>query len=405
MSPMGDDDIKGRTKRELLEIARRKELPGRSRMAKQELIDAIQELDGEATRSDPARDAPPGIRLPGIDPDERREARAKREALYERIAGLVDQERRCPWRSVEGHPCGLPTVVGHDHCGLHGGGDIYDTAIPITGALGFPTWPTLWRHLQLATYDIDPIGLDPVVAEMAWHVLNGFYFDYFRVRVDGIENVPLDGAAMLVANHGGAALPYDAAMLALSVLNEAPLPRRVRIIGTEIFNMLPWISHMYRKAGAAYATRADARHLLDRGAILGVFPEGESGFMKPVWQAYQVQRFGRGGFVELAEETGTPIVPVAIVGSEEVHPAVGVSRRLARLVRFFFPQQRVEEIAVFLNPVPLPVRWHIRFLPQVEAENPGSAPEPLQMLERTEEIRRSVQVALDEMLAERRTAF
>jgi 1-acyl-sn-glycerol-3-phosphate acyltransferase len=304
--------------------------------------------------------------------------------------------------SIEGHPCGLPLVVGAEACGLHGGGDIHDTAVPLTGELGFQTWPTLWRHLFLATYDVDPIGLDPIVAEMAWHVVNGLYFDYFRVEVEGIEHVPMDRPALLVANHGGAALPYDAAMLSLAVMNEAPLPRRVRVIGTEIFNMLPWVSHLYRKVGAAYATREDAALLLERGHLVGVFPEGERGFMKPVWEAYRLQRFGRGGFVALAEEAKAPIVPVAIVGSEEVHPAVMVSRRLARLVRLFFPEQRVEEIAVFLNPLPLPVRWHIRFLQPVEAR--GDA-DPLGMLERTEEVRRSVQDTLDAMLAERRTAF
>jgi 1-acyl-sn-glycerol-3-phosphate acyltransferase len=171
------------------------------------------------------------------------------------------------------------------------------------------------------------------------------------------------------------------------------------VSATEIFNMLPWVSHMYRKVGAVYATHEDARHLLERGALLGVFPEGESGFMKPVWQAYHVQRFGRGGFVQLAEQTGTPIVPVAILGAEEVHPAVAVSKRLAQLVRFIFPQQRVEEIAVFLNPVPLPVRWRIRFLPPVMPENPGVE------LERSEDIRRSVQTSLDTLLAGRGTAF
>jgi hypothetical protein len=96
---------------------------------------------------------------------------------------------------------------------------------------------------------------------------------------------------------------------------------------------------------------------------------------------------------------------VAILGAEEVHPAVAVSKRLAQLVRFIFPQQRVEEIAVFLNPIPLPVRWHIRFLPPVMPDNPGVEPDPLRMLERSEEIRRMVQISLDTMLAARGTAF
>ena len=401
---MNRDELSSLTKTELLARARAVDLRGRSKMTKAQLVEAL-----TATESveDPSLEVEPGpmIPIPGVSQEDRVEARARRTDLYDRLAGLVDQDQRCRWRSIEGHGCGLPIVRGGDACTLHAGRDRYDTAVPITGRLGFDTWPTLLRHLHLATYDIDAIGLDPVVHEMAWHLLNGIYYDYFRVEVEGIENVPMDGPAMIVANHGGAALPYDAAMLALAVLNEAPRPRRVRVSATEIFNMLPWVSHMYRKVGAVYATHEDARHLLERGALLGVFPEGESGFMKPVWQAYHVQRFGRGGFVQLAEQTGTPIVPVAILGAEEVHPAVAVSKRLAQLVRFIFPQQRIEEIAVFLNPVPLPVRWRIRFLPPVMPENPGVEPDPLRMLERSEDIRRSVQTSLDTLLAGRGTAF
>ena len=391
-------------KTELLDQARAIGLRGRSRMTKAELVEAL--IESERVEGNVAEDeVGPMIPIPGVSQEDRVEARARRNGLYDRLANLVDQDRRCQWRSIEGHGCGLPVVRGGEACALHSGRDRYDTAVPITGRLGFDTWPTLLRHLHLATYDIDAIGLDPVIHEMAWHILNGIYYDYFRVEVDGVENIPMDGPAMIVANHGGAALPYDAAMLALAVLNEAPRPRRVRVSATEIFNMLPWVSHMYRKVGAVYATHEDARHLLQRGAMLGVFPEGESGFMKPVWQAYHVQRFGRGGFVQLAEQTGTPIVPVAILGAEEVHPAVAVSKRLAQLVRFIFPQQRVEEIAVFLNPVPLPVRWRIRFLPPVVPENPGVEPDPLRMLERSEDIRRSVQSSLDTLLAGRGTAF
>ncbi len=390
-------ELELRTKRELLEMAREEDVGGRSTMTKAELVDALAEpkpLD--------SADHDRAIAIPGIAPEDRAEAKARRTALYERLASFVDRSRSCGWVSLEGHPCGLPVIADSDACGLHGNGTIYDAAIPLTGRLGFDTWPTLWRQLFLATYDVDPVGLDPVIAEMAWHLLNGLYFDYFRVEVEGIENVPMSGAAVIVGNHGGAALPYDAAMLNLAVMNEAAVPRRVRVMATEIFNMLPVVSHMYRKTGAAYAAREDARHLLARGHLLGVFPEGERGFMKPVWEAYRVQRFGRGGFVELAEEAKAPIVPVAIVGSEEVHPAVTVSKRLARLVKLFFPEQRVEEIAIFLNPVPLPVRWHLRFLEPVD---PGGDLDPLAMLEKTEDIRRLVQSALDEILANRTTAF
>lgn len=373
-------------------------------MTKAQLVDALTQMEGGEPGNDDRRSAGP-FRIPGVSRDDRSEAGARRTTLDERLAALVDQSVRCRWRSIEGHGCGLPVVRGTDACTLHSGLSGYDVAVPATGHLGFSAWPTLFRHLHLATYDVDPIGLDPVIHEMGWHVLNGLYFDYFRVVVEGIENIPTEGAAMLVANHGGAALPYDAAMLALAVLNSAPLPRRVRVSATEIFNMLPWVSHMYRKVGGVYASREDARQVLRRGGLLGVFPEGESGFMKPVWQAYHVQRFGRGGFVHLAEATGVPIVPVAILGAEEVHPAVAVSKRLAQLVRLVFPQQRVEEIAIFLNPLPLPVRWRIRFLPPVMPEHPEREPDPLRVLERSEEIRRSIQTALDALLAARGTPF
>jgi len=345
------------------------------------------------------------IPLPGISPEDRAEARVRRAALDERLSRFVDQSTHCSWTSIEGHPCGLPVLVDADKCGLHGDGSISDKPIPLTGSLSFSAWPTLWRHLTLATYDPDSFGLDPVIAEMTWNVLNSLYYDYFRVEVEGIENVPSDGGAVLVANHGGAAIPYDSAMLALAVMNEAEPPRRVRVVGTEIFNMLPFVSHLYRKVGAAYATRDDARELLKRGHLLGVFPEGERGFMKPVWEAYRVGRLGRGGFADLAQDAGVPIVPVAIIGSEEVHPAVMVSKRLAQLVRLVFPEQRVEEIAIALNPFPLPIRWKIRFLTPVEASEDGERIDGLEQLERVEDVRRSIQSALDDMLASRTTAF
>lgn len=401
------------TKAELLAIARERDLAGRSNMSKAELVDALAEEPvaedaGPADRTDRHSSPEPGlgpIPLPGVSPEDRAEAKERRAALHDRLSRLVDPRSRCPWKSIEGHPCGLPVVVGTDRCALHGDGRISDLAIPLTGSLGFGSWPTLWRHLTLATYDVDPFGLDPVIAEMAWHITNGLYYDYFRVEVRGIEHIPMDGAAMLVANHGGAALPYDAAMMMLSVMNEAEKPRRVRVIGTEIFNMLPVVSHLYRKVGAAYATRDDALEILTRGHLLGVFPEGEKGFMKPVWDAYRVNRLGRGGFCEIAEEAQVPIVPVAIVGSEEVHPAVMTSKTLARVVRMIFPEQRVDEVAIALNPIPLPIRWKIRFLPPILPSGAPGSLDALDQLERAEDIRRSLQLALDEMLAERRTAF
>jgi 1-acyl-sn-glycerol-3-phosphate acyltransferase len=339
------------------------------------------------------------------DAADRTAAAGRRRTLNDRLAAYFDEGRHCPWTSIEGFRCGLPVIAHADRCALHGGIDIFDVPVPAAGRLGFDTWPTLIRHLLISSYDVDPLGLDPVVAEIAWHLTNTLYFEYFRVEVEGIEHIPTHGPAIIAANHGGAALPYDAFMLTAAVANEPAAPRRLRVIGTEIFNMLPWVSHLYRKVGGAYASRGDADYLLSRGRLVGVFPEGEKGFMKPVWDAYQVQRFGRGGFLSLAEDHEAPVVPVAIVGSEEVHPAVGVSEWLARLVRLIWPEQRVDQIAVVLNPIPLPVRWRIRFLPPLAPEGRAAVIDPLRMLERTEEVRVAIQSALDDILATRRGVF
>jgi len=381
---------------ELRSLARALRVRGRSSMSKAQLVESVA---AELKASEPPSRKTGARRPSGMHGEERR--RSSRD----RLGLLVDRERVCNFVTIEGFACGLPPVRDNERCALHGGTNISDLAIPAAGALGFHTWPALIRHLQMASYDIDALGLDPVVAEILWHLGNYLYFDYFRVDAQGLANVPMEGAAVLAANHGGAAIPYDAMMLQLAVANDAPLPRRVRVIGTEIFNMVPTYSHLYRKSGAAYAAKEDAMWALENGHLLGVFPEGVQGFQKPGSEAYRLQRFGRGGFVKLAMRSGAPIVPVAVLGSEEVHPALFTSKRLAQLVRIVFPQQRVDEMAVWLNPIPLPVRWQMRFLEPIEVGPATDRPDRLTVLETAERVRGLVQAALDTMLRERSMIF
>lgn len=363
-----------RTVKELRARAAELEVRGRSAMTKAELIAAI-----ESAR------APTGTIV--------RNATRQGRWLH-----LVDRAVHCQAPLPTGALCDLPLVRGRERCVLHGGTRIGDVMLPVLGELGPHTWPTLRRHQRMASYDPDALGVDPVATEIGWWIVNFLYYDWFKVEVEGLEHVPLDGPAILVPNHAGAALPYDAMMLQLAVANEASLPRRVRVIGTEIFNMLPFISHLYRRAGGAYAARSEAGWLLEQGHLIGVFPEGVAGFQKADTGTYQTTRFGRGGFATLAAAHAAPIVPVAIIGSEETHPVLFTSRRLASLVRLFFPDQRVDEMAVWLNPIPLPVRWRIRFLPPLAVA--GDA-DRLTILEMAEETRRLVQAALDEMLESR----
>lgn len=368
-------DLELLNKSELAALAKAAGIPGRSTMTKAELLAAVQ---SHVAKREP---------LPIVKDSELTNSRRQWKEF-------LDFEQRCGHQSEAGSRCDYPLVRGSSNCAIHGGINISDIALPVSGELGPHTWPQLRRHQRLATYDPDPLGLDPVTSEILWHLANYLFYDWFNVEVQGIENVPLDGPGVLVPNHAGAAFPYDAVMLNLAIVNTAEVPRRVRVVGTEFFAQIPFVSHLFKRSGGAYAARPDARWILDQGLLLGVFPEGVAGFQKPHTEAYQVKRFGRGGFAKLAADAGAPIIPVAIVGSEDTHPVVMSSKALASIVKLIFPSQRVDEMGIWLNPIPLPVKWTIRFLEPIHV--PADA-DRLSILETGEQTRQAVQSALNEM--------
>src|SRR5207244_8982623 len=139
-------------------------------------------------------------------------------------------------------------------------------------------------------------------------------------------NIPTDGGALLVANHAGGLWPLDAAMTAVAVhehtAREQPTARHLRMLGADLLFSTPGIGALARKTGATLACSPDAERLLCAGELVGVWPEGFKGIGKPFSQRYTLQRFGRGGFVHAALKTGRPIIPVSVVGSEEIHPVL-----------------------------------------------------------------------------------
>jgi 1-acyl-sn-glycerol-3-phosphate acyltransferase len=262
------------------------------------------------------------------------------------------------------------------------------------------------RRLQ-GDYADDEWGFDEEFADVVRPLLDFLYDRWWRVQVEGVRRVPSHGRALLVANHAGI-LPWDATMIALGLLREHPLPRQPRFLVLDWAFELPFVSTAIRRLGGVAASPYNALRLLEQDELVAVFPEGVKGTGKPFSERYRLQRFGRGGFVELALRTGAPIVPVAVVGSEEIYPKLGDSRQLARLVGApFFPLTPTFPWLGPLGVVPLPSRWRIEFCEPIETagHGPGGADDRALVFELSEQVRETIQARVYAGLVERGSAF
>ena len=253
----------------------------------------------------------------------------------------------------------------------------------------------------------DDFGFDPQFTERVKGIALWMYRNYFRVEVDGIRNVPASGRALLAANHAGV-VPYDGAMIRTSIVAEHPRPRHARMLVVDWAFALPYVSMLLMKTGNVLAHPDNAATLLERDELVGVFPEGVKGAAKRYSNRYHVQRLGRGGFVQVALRTGAPIVPVAVVGSEEVHPVMFEVRPLARL--FGWPTAPITPTFPLLGLaglLPLPSKWFIAFGKPINVSHFGAdaANNARLVLELTEHVREWIQGTLQQLLPRRRTIF
>ncbi|MGB8020203.1 MAG: lysophospholipid acyltransferase family protein [Candidatus Nanopelagicales bacterium] len=264
------------------------------------------------------------------------------------------------------------------------------------------------RRRALGDYQIDEFGFDPELTDtVLMPALRPAYRQWFRVSVHGIENVPAEGAALIVGNHAGM-IGLDAAMVQLALLDEHSAHRHLRVLGGESVFDLPFVGTVARRSGATLACAEDAERLLRAGELVGAWPEGYRGTGKPYSQRYRLQRFGRGGFVSAALRTGAPIIPCSIVGSEEIYPMVGNAKVLARLLGLpFFPITPTFPWLGVLGAVPLPSKWFIEFGEPIGTAEHGDADAEDSMLvfEITDRVREAIQHNLYRLLVHRRGIF
>ena len=262
------------------------------------------------------------------------------------------------------------------------------------------------RRRVTGDYIVDEYGFDPEVTQrFLMTALRPIAEKWFRVEVRGAENIPTEGGALVVSNHSGT-LPVDGLMTMVSIHDATG--RHLRPLGADLVFRMPVVSSLARKSGATLACNEDAERMLRAGELVGVWPEGFKGIGKPYAERYKLQRFGRGGFVSAALRTGVPIVPLSVVGAEEIYPLVGNLPGLARVLGI--PYIPITPFFPLLGPlglVPLPSKWLLEFGEPIRTDefDAGAADDPMLVFDVTDQVRETIQSTLYSLLMKRESVF
>ncbi len=256
--------------------------------------------------------------------------------------------------------------------------------------------------VELNDYGFDRYGFHPDTFRRGALPSALLYRYYFRVENHDIERVP-EGRVLLVCNHAGQ-LPFDGMMLAMSMLLEAEPPRAVRPMAEYWVSQLPFVSEMATRMGSMVGTRENCIKMLEAGECVMVFPEGVRGMNKLYADRYQLKRFGL-GFVRLALATDTPIVPVALIGSEEQNPGLANLESLGRLVGA--PAAPITPTFPLFGPLgllPLPVKYHFYFGEPLRFEGDPSDEDAV-VQKHVDVVKGSITDMFERGLAERKGVF
>jgi 1-acyl-sn-glycerol-3-phosphate acyltransferase len=257
--------------------------------------------------------------------------------------------------------------------------------------------------------EVDDWGRSQRVFDLVEPLLDFYYRHWFRVEVEGIDNVPELGGALIVSNHSGA-LPPDAPMIMQAIRHEHPRPRPLYMLGENWFKGYPGVGMLANKIGLVGAHPANAQRLLrDEQRLVLVFPEGQKGSRKLYWQRYRLRRFGRGGFVRTAMRAGVPIVPTAVIGAEEAMPIfahVPLLERLTGLI--YFPiNHAFPHFGLAAGLMYLPAKFRIRFLEPIDMSRygPDDADDIALVGRLSARIRLRIQEELDDLVLARKSVW
>lgn len=251
--------------------------------------------------------------------------------------------------------------------------------------------------------DVDEWGRSESMRATARRMYDPIYRKWFRADWKGLEKIPTDGGALLVSNHAGA-IPADAPVIMHGI--ETELDRPVYGLADHWFKSMPVVGTLWSRVGGVVAHPDNAYRLLrEQQQLVLVFPEGTKGTSKVYADRYQLRRFGRGGFVEIAMRAGVPIVPIAVMGSEEAMPTLFRLNPLAKALRL--PYAPVTANMLAFGPMgaltPLPAKFKLRVLPPVHLDEEPGRPRysRSRIMNASEEIREQIQDALYDLIRRR----
>lgn len=247
----------------------------------------------------------------------------------------------------------------------------------------------------------DPFGFDAEFRELVTPAFRFLHDRYWRVEASGARWVPAEGPALLIANHSGA-VPFDGAMIVTAV--DALGGRVVRFLYDGFVEGVPPLDAFYRRVGGVPATREHARALLEAGELVLLFPEGVSGVAKPFSERYRLRQFSP-GFARLATQCDVPVIPVAVVGAEEIYPLVGRAEAVGR--RLGVPYLPITPFFPLLGPLgalPLPTKWFIGFGRPIRFRGSDAGPY-MQAHEEAARVRRRLQSMVTRLKNRRRSVF
>jgi 1-acyl-sn-glycerol-3-phosphate acyltransferase len=260
---------------------------------------------------------------------------------------------------------------------------------------------------DLRLSDVDEWGRSQHLRDLLARVYEPVYERWFRVEWEGFDKIPAEGGGLMVANHAGA-IPSDAPSIMHGI--ERDLGRPVYGLADEVFKRIPVVNVAWSRLGGVQAHPDNAYRLLrEQKQLVMVFPEGSKGPGKTYGQRYQLRRFGRGGFVQIAMRAGVPIIPLAVLGSEETMPILAKIPALAKVLGV--PYVPVTANMLVFGPlgltIPFPAKLRIRVLDPVHLDVPPDQPRysRSRIMDTSEDVRHAIQEELYDMLRRRRSVW